>query len=474
MPPNRELQRKLAPKDKPLLGVLFLRGVETEKVFDPNRKTGLLDGLDFEKINGPSYYTSHLKRWLAEAGVRVLHATRHAMYVEATVACYEQITNAKVVEVARQVNKRPASQPEDAEFFFFEKDGRISSAERLIDPDISKAAVWLGLEAPAYYASEFKGALSPRLGQHYIKPPNDIQIALNANVSHRQGITGKGVLLAMVDSGISDHPYHRQQHYRVRWPTPDDAEDLLGHGTGEVANLFAVAPDVDLVSVKRRNIADNALALARAIDLGPRIINCSWGYSLTDIMFSTHQALEAEILRASEKGILIVAAMGNGLPGFPAQHPNVLAVGAFTTNKGWSSTKAEYSLQGESQIYPGRLFPDVLGIAGHSTAAPYIHLPVPAGSEYDRERSAFQQDNAAEVEDDIYRDGWAAFSGTSAASPQVAGACALLLQVNSDLRPHEIKDAIVRTARPVDVDPDETIGRALDVGAAVDFVLRQI
>ena len=388
-------------------------------------------------------------------------------------ACYERLTAAQVVEVKRQVNKRPASALEDAEFFFFYKDGRISSAERIEDSDISKAAVWLGLESPGYYASEFKGALSPRLGQHYLKPPNDIQIALNVNICHRQGITGKDCLVAMVDSGVADHPYHRQQCYRVRWPKPSDAEDTVGHGTGEVANLFAVAPDVDLVSIKRRNLADNAHALARAIDLGPRIINCSWALSLTDVMFSTHQALEVEILRASEMGILIVAAMGNGLPGFPAQHPSVLAVGAYTTDKGWNSSRADYSLQGESQVFPDRKYPDVLGIAGHSTMAPFIHLPVPDGSQYDRERSAFQEETDAEFGDDIYRDGWAAFSGTSAASPQVAGACALLLQVNPDLRPHEIKDVIVRTSSAVEVDPSGTIGGRVDVGAAVEFTLSQ-
>ena len=44
-------------------------------------------------------------------------------------------------------------------------------------------------------------------------------------------------------------------------------------------------------------------------------------------------------------------------------------------------------------------------------------------------------------------DGWAAFSGTSAAAPQVAGVCALLKQVAPRLSPAKVKDVLTRTAR---------------------------
>ena len=54
---NTVQQEARAPKHKKLLGVLFLRGIETELVFNPNRKDGLHDGIDFESINGPGHYT---------------------------------------------------------------------------------------------------------------------------------------------------------------------------------------------------------------------------------------------------------------------------------------------------------------------------------------------------------------------------------------------------------------------------------
>ena len=46
-------------------------------------------------------------------------------------------------------------------------------------------------------------------------------------------------------------------------------------------------------------------------------------------------------------------------------------------------------------------------------------------------------------------DGWAVFSGTSAACPQVAGVCALILQACAGLSPSEVRDLLTSTARDV-------------------------
>ena len=46
-------------------------------------------------------------------------------------------------------------------------------------------------------------------------------------------------------------------------------------------------------------------------------------------------------------------------------------------------------------------------------------------------------------------DGWAAFSGTSAATPQVAGVCALIKQACPRLTPAEVRDILMTTARDV-------------------------
>jgi subtilisin family serine protease len=46
-------------------------------------------------------------------------------------------------------------------------------------------------------------------------------------------------------------------------------------------------------------------------------------------------------------------------------------------------------------------------------------------------------------------DGWAVFSGTSAAAPQIAGVCALMLEANPALKPADVKRILCATARKV-------------------------
>jgi subtilisin family serine protease len=74
--------------------------------------------------------------------------------------------------------------------------------------------------------------------------------------------------------------------------------------------------------------------------------------------------------------------------------------------------------------------------------ASYIELPVPAGSEMDREQSQAGDGTTPD-------DGWGVFSGTSAAAPQLAGVCALLVQKNPGLTPSDAKAILRRTARSV-------------------------
>lgn len=45
--------------------------------------------------------------------------------------------------------------------------------------------------------------------------------------------------------------------------------------------------------------------------------------------------------------------------------------------------------------------------------------------------------------------GWGAFSGTSAASPMVAGVCALLKEVDPNLTPEQVRNILKHTARDI-------------------------
>lgn len=306
-----------------------------------------------------------------------------------------------------------------------------------------------------YFKSDFVSPEPPLTNTPYLSVPNGLANALNATSVHQQGITGKGVKVVMVDSGWYRHPFFEKHGYQVDVrlaPGSSDATtDMVGHGTGESANLLAIAPGVSLTMVK----ADTALAggkhkninsisaLRTAIALKPDIITCSWGSDQRSPHLSASNHLLARyVADAVRQGITVIFAAGNGQHGFPAQHPEVIAAGgAYQHLEGASQGRLEASSYASgfvSQVYAGRRVPDLCGLVGHLPYGRYLMLPVPPGLAVDH-----HGDGTA------HNDGWAVFSGTSAAAPQLAGVCALMKQINSHLSPAEIKQILQRTARDV-------------------------
>ena len=90
--------------------------------------------------------------------------------------------------------------------------------------------------------------------------------------------------------------------------------------------------------------------------------------------------------------------------------------------------------------------PDVSGLVGLLPRAELIMLPIPPGCAIDRDLAGGTFPEGDETEPD---DGWAVFSGTSAACPQVAGVCALILQACPRLGPAEVRELLTTTARDV-------------------------
>lgn len=430
--------------------LMIFKSPRGDEVLGPNCEVSIGADVALSHVSGSSYGIPHLKRWLAAEGAIVFGHTRFCVHFRARPALLERLTQSEIVEVQRETAKTP-TKSESAEYYEFRtgEDSSFNSA-RCVLPPFDKWASLICLENPSYYAGEIATALAPKFGRWHLQPPNDIQVALNVPLCHRQGITGKGVRVAMVDSGVARHPHFALHGYKTTWPTAEDSIDPVGHGTGEVSNLYSVAPDCEVVSV-RKSIAQSVEGFRRALETKPDIINCSWALQLTDTVFDTHRMLDLLIRDALEQGILVICAAGNGLNGFPAQHPEVIAVGAAFKAQNGDKSLALYSSAFESTVYPGRMVPDLCGVAGSSLDSPFLHLPVPAGSEYDLEYSEFQNVAGEDValNDQITNDGWAAFSGTSAAAPQVSGICALLLQKDPDLKPHEVKDILMRSADPI-------------------------
>ena len=302
-------------------------------------------------------------------------------------------------------------------------------------------------------------ATPPAIPYFHLDAPADIARHLNATPVHLQGITGKGVRVVMIDSGFGhSHPYFRANGYTssiVLAPgAADRSTDGNGHGTGESANIFAIAPGATFIGVKLDNEADPTSGasvlegLQEALKHDPHVISVSLGYDLRGpnntplaTLPNSLVALEAEIQAAVKRGIVIVFSAGNGHYSFPGQMPDVVSAGGVFVDQAGSMRASDYASAFRSRIYSGRNVPDVCGLVGLLPHANYLALPIPSACEIDRENSAFDGTLPA--------DGWGVFSGTSAAAPQLAGLCALLLQASPKLSPGDVKAILRRTARDV-------------------------
>jgi membrane-anchored mycosin MYCP len=155
---------------------------------------------------------------------------------------------------------------------------------------------------------------------------------------------GKGVTVAVVDSGVSFSPQLAGKVKAINLLPGTGYGDCIGHGTG-VAGIIAasdmqaqgnpfegVAPDAKILSIKVNNQESGTSAtLAQGITdaalEGAQVINVS-------ITTGNSPGLRAAVASALRKGAVIVAAGGNDSqqtghgPFYPASYPGVLSVGA--------------------------------------------------------------------------------------------------------------------------------------------------
>lgn len=302
----------------------------------------------------------------------------------------------------------------------------------------------------------FESPLPPRVGYHHLRVPADVAMVLRATPVHQLGVTGKGVLVAMPDTGFYRHPFYAWHGYNYNATLSPDAikveRDEVGHGTAEAANIFAGAPDIDFIGIKMGGNA--TLAFKTASDLHPAVMTNSWGYHLPGLttLPNSLKPLEAAVIEAVRtRGITVCFSAGNGHIGFPSMMPDVIAVGGVYAHENLAGTDfqleaSNYASSFDSLIYPGRHVPDVSGLVGMQPRAIYIMLPVEPGDQIDTGLAGSGYPNKDETAPD---DGWAVISGTSAASPQIAGVCALLKQVQPGLSPALIKAILRASARDV-------------------------
>ena len=381
---------------------------------------------------------------LESAGFEVLQVSDMTVNIAGSLETYEKAFNTKIVPEERPVIKPDAV--EDTATFWecpsTDMPGLISTKDTPFDDVLEGVAI----EEPNYCMTP--SMFPPTEEYWHLRMPGDVSLGCNADRAHRSGITGKGIKVAMPGSGWYKHPFFVGRGYRVAPVVlapgaSDPLKDEAGHGTGVSANIFAVAPDVQLLPVKW-NFANSTAAFNTAVGLGPDIIACSWGKDKRFGPLSAADQVEAAaIASAVASGIVVVFSAGNGHWGFPGQHPDVISAGGVYMKVDGSLRASDYASGFMSNIYANRLVPDLCGLVGMLGATSYVMVPVESGSGLDVDRAP--RDHTTP------EDGWAAFTGTSLSCAQLAGAAALVKQACPRLTPVQVRDVLRKSARDVTV-----------------------
>jgi subtilisin family serine protease len=379
---------------------------------------------------------------LAVAGFDILQVTPLTINIIGSPDLFEKNFRTKIVE------KEVAQAMGSSATFLDSPDTTILGFVSTTGTPLGNLIEGVALEVPRRFLNT--SATPPWVNYWHLDVPADVATQCNAAALHRLQVTGRGVKVAMVDSGWFRHPYFDTQGYNVAPVTlapgaiaPESDES--GHGTGESANILAIAPDCQLLPVKA-NFTNTIAAFNAAVALQPDIISCSWGSHVPFVLSAADMALEASIVAAVASGIIVIFAGGNGHAGFPGQLPDVISAGGAYVDEDGSLMASNYASGFQSNVYPGRTVPDLCGLVGMRPKAIYITLPVEPGDEIDRGNSGSVFPDGDMTDPD---DGWAAFSGTSAACPQLAGVAALLKQVVPTVTPVQVKAALTASAREV-------------------------
>ena len=307
-----------------------------------------------------------------------------------------------------------------------------------------------------------------------------------ATVNQSLGLTGRGIGVAVIDSGIATfhddltigsgttlYPYGNQRVAKfvdfVHGQTlPYDDNGHGSHVAGTIAGngydsrflggkKSGIAPDASIVSLKaldqngQGTIGNIIAALnwvaANATTYKIRVVNLSVGAPIHESYWTDPLTLAAKAL--TDRGIVVVVAAGNmgknaagatqyGAITAPGNAPWVLTVGASSTEG--TLTRRDDVMGGYSSRGPTFIDwsakPDLVA-PGTGT----VSLAVP-GSTFYYTKAQYLLNGSFPMSTKPYL----ALSGTSMAAPVVSGTVALMLQANPNLTPNLVKAILQYTA----------------------------
>lgn len=323
----------------------------------------------------------------------------------------------------------------------------------------------------------------PRVTSTQVTGPAELNIKLvNAPALWAMGVTGQGVTVATMDSGVDvNHPDlgPRWRGGANSWFDPNGQHPLVpadvdGHGTGVMGALvggnaggtyIGVAPEAQWIAVKIFNDAGEAPEAAihqgfqwlldpdgkPDTDDAPDVVNNSWGFeALPGVCDAFVQVFRRDVQALKAAGIAVVFSAGNTGPRVdtsvaPANYPEAFAVGAVGTVQ--SATEiAATSARGPSAC-DGTVFPEVVAPGFFVKTADLTLGGLSPGS-------------------------YVFVTGSSIAAPHVAGVMALLLSAFPALTVSELEQALLDSSADLGAEgPDNSYGHGLvDALAALDWV----
>ncbi|TDD61385.1 peptidase S8 [Kribbella antibiotica] len=261
---------------------------------------------------------------------------------------------------------------------------------------------------------------------------------IGAPAAWKAGLTGKGVKVAVLDSGYdATHPDFKGRVVSTKGFTAEgdqDVLDIIGHGTHTASTVAGtgaasdgkyrgVAPDADLMIGKiceARNCETSAIiaGMEWAATSGARVVNMSIGGGPSDGNDILSETLNR--LTASTGALFVVSAGNFGAASSvsePAAADAALAVASVTKSDGHSDFSSQGPRLGDLSVKP-----DISAPGSRIVAARAANTPL--------ERFAIN-------------DSYAELSGTSMAAPHVAGAAALLAQAHPDWKAEQLKSALM-------------------------------
>ncbi len=322
------------------------------------------------------------------------------------------------------------------------------------------------------------------LGKKDNYPPNFYHDTVNVKPVWNMGLTGKGVTLVILDSGVK-----RGADFNVGVGKKTDAENSrilftgsfndnggtsnselyvnsAGHGThvagiaggnGAASNGFyvGIAPEVNLIGLQiagpsgKSYESDVVAAMQWIYDnkatYNIRIVNMSFNSAVESSYHTSAMSAAAEVLWFN--GIVVVASAGNKGPagGYntvkasPAHDPFIITVGA-TDEKGTAKLSddnvAPFSARGNTIdghykpeiVAPGK---DIISVLASTSDWANLYPDYVIGKDYIRA------------------------SGTSMSAPMVSGAVALLLQDEPNLTPDQVKYRLLNASSNLSSDGNQ-------------------